>query len=555
MTERARELKVTSHIGRDLLSAASAFKTGAAVTWEYVVNSLQYTPRELAPKVQVDVDKKTKVITISDNGVGMSENDLGHFFKMHGENRERLSGRTGRGKFGTGKSAAFGIANSLKVDTRQGGLRNVVELTRAQVEKSTGESIPLTWVVINEPCDPESGTTVVISEVEVTLKTQNVVEYIEKQLQAFRARAPEVAVNNHLCVYKKPEIESEQTFHPSPEQVKVLGDVELIVQVARSPLSESDRGIAITAGPGNLIAVETAGVDKKDYGGYLFGHVDVPALEEKEGGIMPYDSSRSLKLNPQHKVVQVLIGFVGSKLEKIRHALVLRGKKHQESEQGRRLLAEASKIANILNDDFKRMADRLDKIRAVSGRSGPTAARFGRGLDGGSDPDSWIKGTQQPGDVVDRGTRRKKPPKPPPDDPLPPRPDPEIPVQGTPNPEGSSSVDPAGGQKETRRRPSGGFRVLYKPLGKTEERSRYDSLSLTIFINLDHPVVAAALNDGRVEDPTFRRLSYEIAFSEYAMGLGYELVKGDPQIPADDLLYEVRSTLNRVALAAAALYR
>ena len=53
----------------------------------------------------------------------------------------------------------------------------------------------------------------------------------------------------------------------------------------------------------------------------------------------------------------------------------------------------------------------------------------------------------------------------------------------------------------------------------------------------------------------FRRLSYEIAFSEYAMGLGYEVFKQDPNIPADDLLYEVRSTLNRVAAAAASLYK
>jgi hypothetical protein len=52
----------------------------------------------------------------------------------------------------------------------------------------------------------------------------------------------------------------------------------------------------------------------------------------------------------------------------------------------------------------------------------------------------------------------------------------------------------------------------------------------------------------------FRRRSYEIAFSEYSMALGYELARQDPDMPADDLLYEVRSTLNRVAKAAAALY-
>lgn len=100
-----------------------------------------------------------------------------------------------------------------------------------------------------------------------------------------------------------------------------------------------------------------------------------------------------------------------------------------------------------------------------------------------------------------------------------------------------------------------GFRVEYKPLGKSLERSVYDPTTLTILINLDHNLVSAALGEGSVEDTTFRRLSYEIAFSEYAMGLGYEISSQDPNIPADDLLFEVRSTLNRISSAAIALYR
>ena len=51
-----------------------------------------------------------------------------------------------------------------------------VELTREQIEKSTGESIPVTWIVRNESCETESGTTVVISEVEIKLRTANVIE-------------------------------------------------------------------------------------------------------------------------------------------------------------------------------------------------------------------------------------------------------------------------------------------------------------------------------------------------------------------------------------------
>jgi hypothetical protein len=76
----------------------------------------------------------------------------------------------------------------------------------------------------------------------------------------------------------------------------------------------------------------------------------------------------------------------------------------------------------------------------------------------------------------------------------------------------------------------------------------------TILINLDHPAVKNALKSSGIEDPNFKRLSYEIAFTEYSVALGYEMSERDPDIPADDPLYEVRSTLNRVAASAADLY-
>ena len=52
------QLKVTSHVGRDLLASAASFKSEAAVVWEYVVNSLQYVdpggPREFRSQLRLD---------------------------------------------------------------------------------------------------------------------------------------------------------------------------------------------------------------------------------------------------------------------------------------------------------------------------------------------------------------------------------------------------------------------------------------------------------------------------------------------------------------------
>ena len=44
-------------------------------------------------------------------------------------------------------------------------------------------------------------------------------------------------------------------------------------------------------------------VEGKEFGNYLFGEIDVLALESHPSPIEPYDPTRSLQLNPQHPVV------------------------------------------------------------------------------------------------------------------------------------------------------------------------------------------------------------------------------------------------------------
>ena len=547
------QLKVTSHIGRDFLASAASFKNEPAVVWEYVVNSLQYVDPGVSPRVQVSIDSTKRTIVISDNGSGMSVDVLKRFFQMHGENLERLAGRAGRGKFGTGKSAAFGIANEMQVDTVYDGKRNVLRLTREMIDKSTGDEIPIEWLSKDEPVDMPNGTTITISRINIDkIRKASIVEYIERHLQAFRAKAPAVAIDDHVCEYREPPTDEVYNFKPSGSQRQLLGDVKLVVRVAAAPLPPAEQGISITAGVGNLVAIERAGIETKEFGNYLFGEIDVPALETFQSPIEPYDTTRSLQLNPQHPVAISLLGFIGSKLEEVRANLVRRSKEARKTEQARRLALEADKIAQILNEDFRKVSERLHEIRAASSRKGAAQSRTAT-AETGKEPEDWARGTETPG-VLNNRARREPNPNP---DPNPnPRPDlPKVVPHGRPDAAGDNAVNPVGGAEGKRRRPQGGFGVEYKHLGKENERSVYDPTTLTILINLDHPLVKAALGDGNVEDTTFRRLSYEIAFSEYAMCLGYEASQQDPNMAADDLLYEVRSTLNKISTAAVALYR
>src|SRR6266536_2620661 len=141
---KGTDLKVTSHVGRDLLQSAALFKHEHSVVWEYVSNGLEYVDPGVSPIVKVAVDSKSHRITIRDNGRGMSFSDLHRYFQMHAENIDRKRGKPGRGLFGTGKSAAFGIANLLRVTTARGGKRSCVELIRSAIEAPGGDdSVPV----------------------------------------------------------------------------------------------------------------------------------------------------------------------------------------------------------------------------------------------------------------------------------------------------------------------------------------------------------------------------------------------------------------------------
>src|SRR4051812_33781232 len=140
-------LTVRSHVSRDLLQAAGLFKNERLVVWEYVANELEYVDEGVSPVVKVRLDSKNRKITVAGNGRGMDwsgPTGLEHFFFMHGENPDRKAGRPGRGFFGTGKSAAFGIGDVLRITTVRNGRRSQVELRRGDLEGSnSGAPVPV----------------------------------------------------------------------------------------------------------------------------------------------------------------------------------------------------------------------------------------------------------------------------------------------------------------------------------------------------------------------------------------------------------------------------
>jgi len=549
------KLSAVTHVGRDILQSAQSFRTPEAAVWEYVVNSLQYVDPGTVPFVAVTLDVKAGKITIADNGCGMDREGLQHFFTMHGENQERRKGVPGRGKFGTGKSAAFGIGTGLTLSTTRDGKRQTVRLDVDMIKAADGAEVPVTVVEQDAAADGEpNGTTIEISGVTTKIPREPVVALIERHLAAFHG-SPVVKVNGRVCEIVRPAARLTRTFRPTGQVQALVGDVELTISATSAPLDDIHRGVQVTIGQDNLIAIESAGVDSKEFGKYLFGHVDCPELDnETYGQVAAYTNDRNMQLNKAHPVALALTAFIGASLEQVRVGLVEDGKKAKADEDAKRLRETTNKIEEILNADLKAFRDRLEGMGGTTRRRTPMDGTAGGSVEDAQekvvDPLGEEAGTpdgvsgesaENPVDGAEPGKERSGAAESGGENAAP---------GGVADPAGEDTVRPAGtGHKRMR----GGLSVDFDHYGSDYDRYRWDADDRRITINLDHPVVKAAKAIAD-DEATFRRLCYEIAFTGYAVALADLQFERDPALSSSDATFEIRQALRRVWANASVLY-
>ena len=110
------DLVMRSNVARDVLNTARQFGSVQKMLPEYVTNATD-NPNDDQQAVRVEIIKRSQPhgrhrIIVRDNARGMDAEGLRLFFTMHAENRARRRGQRARGRFGTGKAAAFGVGAS-----------------------------------------------------------------------------------------------------------------------------------------------------------------------------------------------------------------------------------------------------------------------------------------------------------------------------------------------------------------------------------------------------------------------------------------------------------
>ena len=286
----------------------------------------------------------------------------------------------------------------------------------------------------------------------------------------------------------------------------------------------------------------------------MFGEIDVPNLESSEYEMDAISSSRDMELRPEHPVVMALNMFVGTSLEEVRKVLLKQKKESLKTEESKRLKEQADKIADLLNSDFKEVNDKILEIRSSTSNFGKLTQK--PAILDEDDENGWVSGLEERGDLNEdafpefESDGERSPPNPAPNPP-----GPATPIIGKLGSDGSAALDPVGMTEAKKpKQPKGGFRVEYKHMGSNQDRATYTSDKGVFTVNLDHPLVKSASDNLGINDLGFQRLSHEIIFAEYALALANMAAVDDPDIPADDVIYDARETLNRISIKSAALY-
>jgi len=550
------KIKVSSHVARDFLQSSASFNTLPKVLWEYVSNSLDNPKDDLPIVVAVDlIPTKPKSIQIADNGIGMSRDDLIRFFQMHGENLKRKKGKRVRGKFGTGKSAAFGIANTLRIDTVNKGVRNVVQLTRESIENAAhGEDFPVDILVENQQVESEErkdGTIIHICNLNLSkINFDTAINYIERNLGRYKSRAT-VIINGHPCEFHEPSSVDKYRISSPKELWGKIGKVELIIKVSPQPLEKEFNGIVILS-YGIWHETTLEGIENKKCSNLIFGEVDVPFLEDYEGPFPTFDNARNNQLNRANPHVIILLSWIGSELEKVREDLVEKENERKRTERYKKLSEKAKELENILNEDFEDILRQFELAKRVSKRQSTKLpienGELGEIIAGIGDKES---DSQETGPPRGDGKKGKEPPG----------------EGATPRPFGpnlSNGSQSGSSEKiadEKRRKTRGIFTIEWIEGNPEDNRSSYDKNSRTIYINLNHPQVMSALKasggpveskqfneivGGSVETKQFNEIVYEIAVVEYALGVQYERIENEKEIDPFDALFEIGRIINRL---------
>ena len=126
-----------------------------------------------AENVVIEIDYNNKIVTVTDDGIGMNHEELNENFLKIGRNRRKaegtglskIKGRKVTGKKGLGKLAVFGIANTIEVHSIKEGIKNAFSMNYDELKAEIKDEYKPKALYENEKTDELHQTQVIIKEI------------------------------------------------------------------------------------------------------------------------------------------------------------------------------------------------------------------------------------------------------------------------------------------------------------------------------------------------------------------------------------------------------
>ena len=504
---------MTTHAGRSLLQETARFSNEGKAVGEYVKNSWQYTDHD--PTVEIIVNQDNKSIRIQDNSNGMDLNDIKRrFLVLHQENIERAKGKIGRGEYGTGKIAALGIGEILRVRTVRNKKINEFEIRRSDCKAAISEKeVKVHWKKENEDTQEDNGTIIDILKFRQKRKISinNIKDFLESKTLTETVYKHKINLFLQAEKLEKKEIPYSDKFlvNTDGEFKKIIGDAKLTIKVATRKLDENERGVKVF----------TKGIYKAfiknpsaRYNEFIFGECDCDKLIDENQDPPIFDSSRREELNEDNDLARKFKEFVIIEVDKVRKKLEKEANAKRDKEKEEALKKEAEKMKDFFNSDYKEQELAFQKRAAkakgnIDEKNKDLPSLGEQKIVIGNDFNvNLVDGDDNAG-VYDG--------------------------KGNEGGEGGNSQGKEGGKlektdldskykgkyRQTKKRKSGGgFNIDFDNLGVDSYRAKYEDDIRTIVINLDHPFLKKIeeMTGGDRNSTKYMRPAWEAAAFEYA---------------------------------------
>ena len=525
---------MTTDAGRAVLDSATDFTNEGKAVGEYVKNSWQYTDKH--PNVEIIVDQQNKSIHIKDDSRGMSIDDLRtRFFVLHKRNIDRQKGKIKRGEYGTGKAAALGIGEILRVTTVHNNLINQFEIHRADCEDEikSAKSVPIRWHPENQnkKTSKNNGTTIDIEGFlyDRPISIQSIKDFLqtktlpEKKAYTHEENGIEVNTIINLTLNEEKIEEEEIEFSKeipitlSDEEKKYFDSMDFTIRIADRRLKPDEQGIRIFCNGIFKAFIKTPLANKSEY---IFGDCECPKLmTEKHPPI--FDSNRNNQINEDNKFGSDFKRFVMRHVDIYRKELEKEDKENKKKEKDEITKKEEQKMKEFFKSIFKEQELEFQKIAAKARGNidkkddfvpelGESKITFGK--------DFGIK-------IVDGDEGIGIPniqPSPNPDPNPNPNPNHDPKTTNEKFEKDINSNESKGKERKAKKKPSGGgFDFKYENIGKAEDRADYNPEERIITVNLSHPFIEKLYKASNEDTsmPKFRRGAYEAAAVEFAAAI------------------------------------